>query len=227
MNRAISDRGRMITAFMAFTLNHESGGAGFTVAHLRAEAARLGFISPGRVTAWAATLQLLGFFTSRGSARPRRIVPTEKFFAVPRGRAERNWPSVAPIYPPANAALARLDEPGFLADAIVSLAGLLRSGYRALGPFPDLVAITDREAGLVILFSIMLRHKPGEMVAVAPLAREFTVSRAHVRAILQAAAAFDMLTRTETGGFRVEQQLRAKLSRGAAAVLQTHIFTIR
>ena len=62
---------------------------------------------------------------------------------------------------------------------------------------------------------------------VASLAREFFVSRAHIRSILQAAETLGMLTRSQADGpWRLEPRFKLWVGRFAAALFQSHIFAM-
>ncbi len=145
-----------------------------------------------------------------------------------RERARANWSVVALVLPPVHQALALLEkDTGFLAGFLDSFMGPDRRGHRAFDGVPELAPIADREAGLVILFAVMPRDEAGESVAVAPLAREFQVSRAHIRSILQAAEVLGMLARAGPAcDYRLEPRFRTLIGRAAASMCQTYTCAI-
>jgi hypothetical protein len=154
-------------------------------------------------------------------------VPTAKFLAMYRGRLRCVWPAIALIHPAADQALALLEDDRFMAHLAAGFAKPIRNGQRVFDATPKLDAIADREAGMCILFSVMLRDAAGETIAIAPLAREFSVSRAHIRSILQAAEALGLLARSGTrGDYRLEPEFKAMVGRFMAALFQHHIHTI-
>lgn len=228
LNRILSDRGRMVSAFMALDLHFaEPNQAGFTLVRFREEAASYGFASPGRVTAWAATMRLMGLLAPGAPGRPQRMLPTGKFFAMFRDRVERNWRSIALVHPPSLHAIARLHDDSFLAHLAAGYMGPFRNGQRVFDGLPELAEIADREAGICILFSVLLRDANGDAIAIARLARDFSVSRAHIRAILQAAEALGMLARNgPDGAYRLAPRFKDWISRFVAALFQAHIFAI-
>jgi len=227
LNRLLSDRGRVISAFMALDLQHGAADrSGFTLAQFKEEAARHGFASPGRVMAWAAAMRLMGYLVPGESGRPQRLVPTRKFFAMFRERAELNWPPMALIHPPVQRAIALAGDDTFLAHFAAGLMGLYRRGQRVLDGTPDLAAIAEREAGICILFSILLRDAAGEAIIIGHLARDFSVSRAHIRSILRSAQTSGMMRVEADGEYRLDPRFRVRISRFVAALFQAHFFAV-
>ena len=148
MNRLFSDRGRLMAFFMALDLYFaDSSRRGFTLEELRREAARYGFASPGRITAWAASLRLVGLFAAVGAGRPQRLAPTERFIGIFRTRMRNLWQSIAPIHPPAKQAMDLLEREDFVAQLPAGFMQPYRAGQRLFGGVPELADVGDREAG--------------------------------------------------------------------------------
>lgn len=102
-----------------------------------------------------------------------------------------------------------------------------RAGQRVLDGIPELAELAEREAGLCVLLSVMLREAAGTGLSIASLAREFAVSRAHIRSILRKADGLGLLIRTPVNGaFQVKPDLIDWLRRFFAASFQTHIFAM-
>lgn len=228
LNRILSDRGRLVAAFMALDLYFaDPARTGFTLEQLRNEAATHGFASRGRITAWAASLRLLGLFAAAPTGRPQRLVPTEKFIAIFRTRMRHIWRSVAIIHPPANLAIAALEQDAFLFNLPAGFMGPYRAGQRVFHGIPELADVADREAGLIVLISIMLKDAAGTPITIASLAREFAISRAHVRSILQAAETLDLVARPQAdGAYHAKPGLIEGIRRFFASLFQAHIFAM-
>ena len=227
MNRILSDRGRLVASFMALDFHFaDPERRGFTLEQLRNEAVRGGFASRGRITAWAGSMRLLGLFAAGSPGRPQRLVPTPKFLAMFRARLENIWRSITPIHPRAGEAILALVDERFVAGLAAALMVPYRTEQRLFDAIPELVEIAEREAGMVVLMSVMLKHMAGEAITIAGLAGEFTISRAHVRSILQAATGQGLLVQALGGFYQVLPALGDALRRFFAALFQVHIFAI-
>ena len=167
--------------------------------------------SPGRVRAWATSLRLFGFFAAASLGRPQRLMPTPKFFAVVRRRMAFAYQSIA----------------AFLGAIVAAWLVHYRQGQRWMAPASELSDIADREAGVVMLMSVMLKDQAGAPIMIADLAREFFVSRAHVRTILQEAAALCLVVRSGGDGrYRALPLLIDAIRRFFAAMFQLHIYAL-
>ena len=228
LNRILSDRGRVLTALAALDLYFaDAGRAGFSVAQLRKDAAHHGFASPGRITAWAATLRALGYLASGAPGRPQRLIPTKSFFAMFRSRMQRTWQHLEMIHPPARRAIKLLEEEEFLGHIAAGFMGRYRNRQRVLEVAPELAEIAEREGAICILLSIMLTEAAGGRLSIASLAREFAVSRAHVRSILEDAETMGLVKRArEKAEYYAQPRLTDWMRRFFAALFQTHIYMI-
>lgn len=228
LSRMLGDRGQTVAAFVAMDLHFAvPDRSGFSLVAFREQATRYRFASPGRVTAWAASLRMMGYLAAGPAKRQQRVVPTPKFFAMVRARLQRIWQPIALIHLPALEAIALLEDESFLCHIGAGRMALFRNGHRVFHSVPELTAIADRQNGIGILVSILVQDTAGETFTVAGLARHYVVSRAHVRSILEAAAASGLLTRTTPGGgYRVEARLKTALHRYVASLFQTHIATL-
>ena len=222
LNRIVNDRGRMISAMMVLEL-HFVGGGGFTVVRLREEAARYGFASPRRVAAWVASLKLLGFLMPVSDSRPQRLEPTEPFLELHRERLRRQWAALALISPQVGLAVDALEEPAVLGRCVQILAQQYRRGIRVLDLSPEITNLTDRDAGLTVLLSLFLADRAGEAISIAALARRFSVSRAHVLALLREAEGLGLATRNgPRSDYHVEPLFYAVMRRFFASIFLLH-----
>jgi len=228
MNRILSDRGRMVASYAALDLHFaDPSRRGFTIGQLRHAAASHGFASPGRMTAWAASLRLLGLFAAGAPGRPQRLVPSAKFLAMFRARMAQLYRAIAVIHPPAGLPGAALEGDLFIADLVAGFTEPYHSGKRMLDAVPELMPLAEREAGVILLMSVMLKDTAGEVIAIADLAREFSISRAHVRSILQGAEGLGLVARSTGGGLYCSLPgLGEILSRFFAALFLAHIFAL-
>ncbi|MBC7637118.1 MAG: hypothetical protein H7251_16125 [Acetobacteraceae bacterium] len=176
MNRILSDRGRVVAAYLTLDLYFtDPARRGFTIAQLRNEAARHGFASPGRMTAWAASQRLFGLLAVAGHGRPQRLVPTPKFLTLVRGRMGMVYQSISRFHPMPDFTSATLDRDAVLGAIVARFAAHYPGGQRVMVVTPELDAFADREAGVVMLLSVMLKDQGGAPIMIADLAREFQV----------------------------------------------------
>ena len=228
MNRILSDRDRMVAAYMALDLYFtDPARRGFTLAQLRLEAERHGFASRGRMTAWTASLRVLGMLAPGAPGRPQRLVPTLKFLAMFRTRMDDFYQCIGLIHPVAGFNHAALERDGFVADLAAGFAEPYHSGQRILEATPELATLADREAGVILLMSIKLKEVAGEAITIADLAREFIISRAHVRSVLHDASALGLVARPMNDGvYLALPRLTDSLRRLFAVMFQAHIFAL-
>jgi DNA-binding MarR family transcriptional regulator len=112
--------------------------------------------------------------------------------------------AVAMVLPQGDAARAGLDRDDFLAAFVRSVVDHYRTGLRALQFTPELAPFAERNAGLTILFSLVIAGETDDTmpparpvrISISELARRFSVSRAHVLRLLREAAAEGLIERT-------------------------------
>jgi hypothetical protein len=190
LNRIISDSGRFMAGLMILDLHFTQGdGAGFTITQLRREAEAHGFGSPGRMTALVATLRLLGFLrgAEAGDRRRKLLVPTEAFFELHRNRMRSMIEALAVLHPEVAVAIVKLGNPRFLARLAQGFLIRYRLGVRVFELSAPLRPFTARDAGLVVLLSLLIAEMEGQPISITAMARQFSVSRTHVLMILKEA----------------------------------------
>lgn len=213
LNALINDRGRMAIGYFALYL-HDGGapdgrGRGFGVGQLKAICAASGMASPGRTGAMLALMRMSGYIASARAPDDRRrhiLVPTERLRELHRVRWQCVADTLRAIRPDAGAAFA-LGDPEFEAAYVRYTAGYFAAGMRILDIVPEMQLFADRNAGLMILFSIMLAGEDGDTIppqrpcsiSISALANRFGVSRVHVRTLLRDAEAAGLIERTEGG----------------------------
>jgi hypothetical protein len=205
----LSDRARALLPYVVFYLDATSRDddprSGLTVSRAKALCAETGICSPGRAAACMALLQFGGFIMpapASADRRVRRLVPSEKLKAVQRERLVRQFGAIAIVMPEVADALPLVGDTGFERAFWRHMGEQFIGGVRVLD-YADLGLFAERNAGMVILFSLMLagqaddRTLPAGPLAIplAEIARNFQVSRTHVLRLLRDAEAAGFLAR--------------------------------
>ena len=226
-NRLLNDRGRFLAVLLILDLHFtESGGRGVTGARLRREVVALGVCSAGRATAFLAALRfkkLLTACTEEGTKE--RLMPTAALLQMHRERWNGMFAAIAHIDPAAADAARDLPDAALFGPCTHTMADCFRQGLRVFDAAPELLALAERDAGLVMLVSILVT---GETVSVTHLARQFSVSRAHVGTVLQLAEAKGLaLSDPGRAGYRAGPALEAILMRFYAVVFLTFLTALK
>lgn len=185
------DGGRYVAAMLAVHL-HTSGG--LTLPRLKQMCQAFGYLSPGRARAMLIYLQYLGYVELTRSGTPARYAPTASFVTSWRNHLCAALEAVRIVEPSVDLVLGRMHEPGTLETFAHMhtdfLLGLARQG-RNDAPF--IRVFTHRYAGSQIIWTLLLADDsdfpPSKPVAfsVGAAARRFSVSRMHIKRILDEA----------------------------------------
>jgi hypothetical protein len=226
LNRLVNDRGRFVLGLMILDLHFVgSGGAGFTPARLREVASAQGVCSPGRIIALLASLRLVGFLqpVADTDRRLRRLVPTERFLDVHRQRWRRHFEALSLIDPAGESGLAKLHRPEFIGAFAHDMITAYRSGLRMVELVPELRLTAERDAGVTMLFSLLVADAAGQTVSIAASARRFSVSRAHVLTVFREAELAGLAVPAgPRGGYRAGPALLASMRRFFAILFLLH-----
>ncbi len=215
LNLVTHDRGRMVVGLLALDLHLSrrpgDPDSGLTVNRLKAVCAEHGICSPGRTRAMLALMRLAGYLAPAPEAADRRLqllVPTERLTASLRERWACVLGAAALVRPEAAEAAAALDRAA--PDVMAALGRLLmahfRAGFRLLEHAPELHPFAGRNAGFVILLSLVAAGEEDDTVppmrpvavSVSELARRFAVSRAQVVRLMRDAADRGLIERSGT-----------------------------
>jgi DNA-binding MarR family transcriptional regulator len=217
LNLLANDRGRFLIGYLAlylhFTGDPSKPHEGLTSTRLQALCAEQGVCSPGRVAAVLALMRATGYLESRRGAADRRIhrlVPTPRLIEAARQRWKVQFSAMAPLLPDAEAAPEALHRVEFVA-AFLGVFGIhFGNGLRVLAHAPELAPFTERNAGLVILFSLLCAAVPGGgqatrpvQISVSGLSRRFGVSRIHVLELLRDAERDGFIERRGAAGEQI------------------------
>lgn len=162
--------------------------------------------SPGRARALLSLLRLFGYVAPAptGDRRYKLLVPTDLLIESVRQRWGAMFAAMALVLPEAAAAHAGLARPEFLAALVRRMGDAYRAGVRPLQFTPELGPFAERNAGLMILSSLVIAGEADDTMpparsvrlSISELARRFSVSRAHVLRLLRDAEADGLIERT-------------------------------
>lgn len=211
LNTVVNDRGRIVIGFISlylhFGMQENDPRSGLTLSRLKAICVEQDVCSAGRAEALVAVMRLFGYLEPAPDAadrRVRRLVPTEKLIASYQERWERVMAALGRIRPEGNAALAAIRRIEFVSALVRQFTEHFLAGIRIIDHSPDLTLFTDRNAGLMVAFSLLLDScddgfTPARpvTVSISALSRRFGVSRVHVRKMLRDAADEGFIARPE------------------------------
>lgn len=204
LNRVFNDRGRFVIGMFAQYLHHfrldGESEAGLTAARLRALCARTGISSPGRATALLGLMRFAGYLSRAprdrvGSDRRQRLlVPTARLVALQRQRWLRQLTALSLITPEGARGRELLGQAWFERALLGHMVRPYLGGFRFVDQVPELARYIERNGCLLILAKLALPSGAAPASSAPPptisgLSSEFGVSRAHIRNLLEDAAA--------------------------------------
>jgi hypothetical protein len=213
-NLISNDRGRFVLAlaplYFHYTRRSDEPASGLTATRLKQFAVEQGVCSPGRTAAMIALMRWAGMIAPAPAAADRRVrllVPTDKLIDMHRERWLHQLQAASLVLPELADSLAHFDHPAFAPAFAVAQTEQYLSGFRFVDHAPELSLFIERNAGLLVLASILLAAAPGDgmpprepvTVSAAALARQFHVSRTHVITLLRDAVAAHLLEREGSG----------------------------
>lgn len=228
LNWLMDDRGRLVfgyfAAYLDFTCDPSDPSSGLTPTRMKALCAECEVCSPGRVVVMLSLMRAAGYLTPEPSAedrRRRRLRATGRLIALLRARWRVHFDAIAPLLPDGEAMLEAVDDPAFARALILAMGDRFRQGFRLLRDAPGLDLFGERNAGILILASLLATGEADDTmppsravpISISALARRFAVSRPHVLRLLRDAAARGLIERSGRDGDRVI--IRPPLAAGA------------
>jgi len=209
LNTIMNDRGRMVVAYLCLYLHffgpqgHPTPG--LTVSRLKKLCSDLGVCSPGRAETMVILMRMFGHLEAGPASdrRKRLLIPTERLIESVHTRWAFQLENMLPVFPELRAPLAALRRQDFMAAMIRRLGDRFIAGLRIVDHAPGLELFTDRNAGAVILFSLVLAGERDDAfppqrpvrLSISSVSRRFGVSRVHVRKLLRDATEQGYLAR--------------------------------
>jgi hypothetical protein len=202
MNWFMSDRARSLFGYLVYYLELTDAGdaqqGGLTPTRLKRACAATGLCSPGRAGAMLALMRAAGYMTlvsEPGDRRIRQLVATDKLKDMLRMRMRPQMSAASIVIPELRTISNLLGNDAFEREIVRWFGDRFVEGFRFVMHCPELAMFAEHNAGMVILFSLMLPDNPSGTfppdapvtTSVAGLARRFKVSRTHVLRLLRAA----------------------------------------
>jgi len=162
LNWLMDDRGRMLLGYLAIylhaTRDPRDPSSGLTPTRIKALCTEFDVCSPGRAGAMLSLMRFSGYLMPDieiADRRQRRLVATDKLYALLRSRLKLHYTAMAPLFGDGAAMLAALDDKivdGALVEAMVKR---YRDGFRLVGAAPELGLFGERNGGMLILASLI------------------------------------------------------------------------
>lgn len=218
LNALINDCGRNAIAVLALYLHRTAtpgdARSGLTVSRMKAICADQDIASPGRIEALIMMMRAFGFvrpLPDGSDRRVRRLEPTERLIAILHERWDTVLGAMTPIFPDAGHARAALSDEAFERALVQRFGVYFLSGFRLMDDPETMGLFGQRNGGLAIAFSLVTAGGPREPddmarpvpISISALARQFGVSRVHVRKMLRDAAAAGYLAWPESRGAEI------------------------
>lgn len=207
----LSDRPLALIGYLVIYLHLEGRDkdplSGLTPGRFRNFCRTHGLCSPGRASAILAFMRLTGHVEAVPHPEDKRVIqlrPSEKLMDIARARLERQFTVITLLRPDIAPAVAALGDPDFEAALFRNLGAWFASGGRFLDHAPRLRLFGERDAGMLILYGLMLSGEPDDQpvptkpvpISISALAKQFQVSRTHVLRLLRDAERENLLTRS-------------------------------
>jgi hypothetical protein len=224
LNLIISDRGRMLMSWLVlyFDSCHDPAdpNSGLTVNRFKTACYESGLCSRGRASAMIGILRFAGHIEPAHEMRrglPLRLVPTEKLRSAYRQRLVYSFRAMRPVLFEGGLGLELLGNPIFERTFFKNACDEFLACPRPIALAPQLELFAESKAGFVILLALIASARaPGVPVdevlnvPVSRLSARFAVSRAQIKALLEAAVEARLLLPAGSGkaGYLLSDTLR-------------------
>jgi hypothetical protein len=214
----MDDRGRILfgyfAAYLHFSRDSRNSASGLTPTNIQTLCKKFEICSPGRAAVMLSLMRFAGYLapdTAVTDRRHRRLVATEKLFALLIERWRLHFTAMAPLLPDGKIICKALDDPAFVRAFINAMFVRFRPGFRFGLPVGELRLFGERNAGILILASIISAGAEDDTVppsrpvpiSIAALGRRFFVSRAHVLKLFREAETIGFIVRSGPDGNEV------------------------
>jgi hypothetical protein len=186
-------------------ISRPDGKSRLTISAMKDCCAENGLCSRGRCEAMLLLMRASGFFAAApfDDKRRRPLVPTEKLLSLQRERWAGHFVAMRHVLPAADDYLALLDNPAFVANYGFEIGAGWLAGVRVLEHSEDLFVLTERSAGMILLYTLCAGASadgpfpPAHPVplSINALATSFAVSRKHILTLIRDAEDAGLMAR--------------------------------
>ncbi len=202
LNWLMDDRGRMLLGYLAIylhaTRDPRDPSSGLTPTRIKALCTEFDVCSPGRAGAMLSLMRFSGYLMPDidiADRRQRRLIATDKLYALLRLRLKLHYTAMAPLFGDGPAMLAAVDDKIVDGALVGAMVKRYREGFRLVAAAPELGLFGERNGGMLILASLIAAGSDDDTVppsrplpiSIAALARRFAVSRPHVLKLIREA----------------------------------------
>lgn len=197
------DGGRFLFTMLSMHVHYTDGY--LSAGRITALCEQLNLCSPGRTAAMLGQMEHAGYLTRDPEDRRRMVLARAAIVAV-RERIRSELHAISMVAPEVAPALTALDDERVF-GRMMQETGLIfiERGLFFVHKDSPAQAFTQRDCGMLILFTIMLSGSPDDdipptmavPVSIAKIADQFGVSRAHVRKLLTDSETLGLLEREQ------------------------------
>jgi hypothetical protein len=220
------------TLYLHDTRDPANPRSGLTTTNLEKICAQQKCASKGRVLAILGIMRIGGYLRQKKSeldSRIKHLEPTSKFLNIVEGWNNRILQIIDAVSPADALAAAHLQNPAIGRKMRTRGAEGLLAGFKLLGPFPEVFHFVSSDGGwMLLLYCVAEALRLGDYKTIAPVAvdlaafgKRFSVSRSHLRRLLESAYTEGLLTAPPRNGndIRLSGQLVAAFQNCMASEL--------
>jgi hypothetical protein len=226
LNKVVTEAWRfemlVYTLYLHDTREPANPTSGLTLSNLQRICALQKCASKGRVLAILSLMRVGGYVRqqkSEADSRIKHLEPTKKFLTIVEGWNNRILQIIDAVNPDNALAAAHLQNPQIGRNMRTRGAEGLLAGFKLLGPFPEVFHFVSSDGGwMLLLHCVAEALRLGDYKQIAPVTvdlaafgKRFSVSRSHLRRLLESAHAQGLLTAPPRNGsdIRLSEQLVA------------------
>jgi hypothetical protein len=236
LNKVVTEAWRfemlVYTLYLHDTRDPANPRSGLTTTNLEKICAQQKCASKGRVLAILGIMRLGGYLRqqkSEADSRIKHLEPTPKFLNIVEGWNNRILQVIDAVDPTTGLAAAHLQDAQIGRNMRTRGAEGLLAGFKLLDPFPEVFHFVSSDGGwMLLLHCVAEALRLGDYKTIAPVAvdlaafgKQFSVSRSHLRRLLETAYTEGLLTSPPLNGsdIRLSGQLVAAFQNCMASEL--------
>jgi hypothetical protein len=199
------------TLYLHDTRDPDNPTSGLTLSNLQRLCLQQKCASKGRVLAILSLMRVGGYLRqqkSEADSRIKHLEPTPKFLNIVEGWNNRILQVIDAVDPTTGLAAAHLQDAQIGRNMRTRGAEGLLAGFKLLGPFPEVFHFVSSDGGwMLLLHCVAEALQLGDYKTIAPVSvdlaafgKQFSVSRSHLRRLLETAYTEGLLTAPPRNG---------------------------